>query len=84
MGKKKIVSEEPVEVLATNENPVEAEVVDGVEIDAPKVIVKLRVKVTTEFLDKTADLTHRRKGDIFEVDENRANELAVLGYVKIV
>lgn len=84
MEKNKIVSEEPVEELATNEIPDEAEIVDGVENDAPEASAKLRVRVTTEFLDKTADLAHRRKGDIFEVDENRANELAVLGYAKIV
>lgn len=84
MGKDKIFSDVPVEVLATNDVPEEEEIVSGVDIDAPEVIVMLRVKVTTEFLDKTADLTHRRKGDIYEVDANRADELAALGFVKII
>ncbi len=84
MSDKKIVANEPVEVVATNEIPADAEVVEGVKIDAPEVIVKTRVLVKTEFLDKTADLTHRKKGDIFEVEVNRAEELSALGFVKIV
>jgi hypothetical protein len=84
MAKKEIVAEELVEVVATNDIPADAEVVEDVKIDAPGVIIKLRAKVTTEFLDKTADLKHRKKGDIFEVDESRVHELAALGYVEIV
>ena len=90
-AKKKIVSDEPVEAFVTNEIPEGVKVEDGVEIDAPDVIIKAKVKVITEFIDKTVlaetgdkIAAYRKVGNVFDADIERANELAALGFVKII
>lgn len=103
----KVVSTEAVEVVATNEVPEGAEVVDGVTVDAPEVIIKddegntldtvdapeqdakVKCTVVREFLDKTIlakegkAKAYRKKGDVFEADKARADELVKLGYVEV-
>lgn len=84
----KVASAEAVEAVATNDIPEGAEVVDGVTVDAPEQDAKVKCTVVREFLDKTIlakegkKKAYRKKGDVFEADKARAEELAKLGYVK--
>jgi hypothetical protein len=42
------------------------------------------VKVIKEFIDREADMKHRKINEEFEVDEKRAKHLEALGFVKSV
>ena len=44
----------------------------------------MKVKVIKTFIDREADMTHRKIGEEFEADEKRAKYLEALGFVKAV
>lgn len=44
----------------------------------------MKVKVIKEFIDRENDMTHRKIGEEFEVDEKRAKYLETLKFVKSV
>ena len=41
----------------------------------------MKIKVIKEFIDRENDMTHRKIGEIFEADEQRAKQLEQLGFV---
>lgn len=42
----------------------------------------MKVKVIKEFIDRENDMTHRKIGETFEADEQRAEQLLQLGFVE--
>ena len=44
----------------------------------------MKVKVIKAFIDREADMTHRKIGEEFEADEKRAKYLEALKFVKAV
>lgn len=42
----------------------------------------MKVKVIKEFIDRENDMTHRKIGETFEADEQRAKHLEQLGFVE--
>ena len=42
----------------------------------------MKIKVIKEFIDRENDMAHRKIGETFEADEQRAKQLEQLGFVE--
>ena len=45
-----------------------------------KVVNRMKIKVKQDFRDRSADLALRKKGEVFDVSEQRAKELIAKGF----